>query len=76
MLLPDCGQCKFCVDIVKFGGPGRKKQRCSQGKCVSKTLRSLRTKNEVPIIQSKASHLLILLHEPTHRYRIMNVEVA
>ena len=21
----DCGQCKFCKDMVKFGGPGKKK---------------------------------------------------
>ena len=25
---PDCGQCTFCKDMVKFGGTGRSKQCC------------------------------------------------
>ena len=32
--LPECGLCKFCKDMVKFGGPGIKKQRCCKRKCV------------------------------------------
>ena len=24
----DCGVCKFCMDMKKFGGKGRKKQCC------------------------------------------------
>ena len=30
----DCGECKFCQDKPKFGGPGRKKQRCVKKHCV------------------------------------------
>ena len=29
----DCGKCNYCKDKTKFGGPGRKKQRCSLRIC-------------------------------------------
>ncbi|GMH92937.1 hypothetical protein TrST_g3803 [Triparma strigata] len=32
-LTPDCGQCIYCLDSVKFGGPGIKRQRCKQRTC-------------------------------------------
>ncbi|GIZ05326.1 hypothetical protein CEXT_541021 [Caerostris extrusa] len=45
--LPDCGQCSFCKDMIKFGGSGRSKQACAKKKskvewfgescCVDKT---------------------------------------
>ncbi|XP_055925172.1 DNA (cytosine-5)-methyltransferase PliMCI-like isoform X3 [Argiope bruennichi] len=31
--LPDCGQCVFCKDMIKFGGTGRSKQACAKRKC-------------------------------------------
>ena len=31
---PNCGTCKMCLDMPKFGGPGRKKKRCLQRKCI------------------------------------------
>ena len=34
--LYDCGKCKMCLDKPKFGGPGRKKQRCLLRKCSAK----------------------------------------
>lgn len=30
---PDCGVCKFCRDMVKFGGSGRAKQCCIERRC-------------------------------------------
>jgi len=33
-LKPDCGECINCSDKPKFGGPGVKKQACSQRKCL------------------------------------------
>ena len=30
---PDCGECQFCKDKPKFGGPGKKKQRCEKRTC-------------------------------------------
>lgn len=30
----DCGVCKNCKDMVKFGGTGRKKQKCIHRVCV------------------------------------------
>ena len=29
----DCGKCKNCMDMTKFGGQGKKRQRCEQRKC-------------------------------------------
>ena len=34
--LPDCGKCKSCRDMVKFGGTGRKKQCCEERRFVCK----------------------------------------
>uniref|UniRef100_A0A4W3HR48 DNA (cytosine-5)-methyltransferase 1 n=1 Tax=Callorhinchus milii TaxID=7868 RepID=A0A4W3HR48_CALMI len=30
---PDCGKCRACKDMVKFGGSGRSKQACLQRRC-------------------------------------------
>lgn len=32
----DCGKCRMCLDKPKFGGPGKRKQRCMLIKEVSK----------------------------------------
>ena len=32
----DCGSCANCKDMVKFGGKGRKKQRCLYRVCTQK----------------------------------------
>ena len=32
-LRDDCGKCNYCKDKTKFGGPGRKKQRCALRIC-------------------------------------------
>jgi COMPASS component SPP1 len=29
----DCGKCRFCKDMRKFGGPGRLKQKCVKRQC-------------------------------------------
>lgn len=34
----DCGECSFCLDMVKFGGPGRAKQTCMMRQCLSPML--------------------------------------
>ena len=30
----DCGECKFCLDKRKFGGPGKLKKRCELRTCL------------------------------------------
>lgn len=32
----DCGKCSSCKDKVKFGGAGKKKQKCEEKRCLSK----------------------------------------
>ena len=34
-LQEDCGKCNYCKDKTKFGGPGRKKQRCALRVCAN-----------------------------------------
>ena len=29
----DCGTCKYCLDMKKFGGAGKQKQSCVKGIC-------------------------------------------
>ena len=32
---PDCQQCRFCLDMPKYGGPGRKKRCCIRKECTA-----------------------------------------
>lgn len=32
--LPNCGTCRNCIDMPRFGGEGRKKQGCIKRKCL------------------------------------------
>ena len=36
----DCGKCTNCLDMKKFGGPGRKKQRCAKRNCQAQKTRT------------------------------------
>ncbi len=38
-LAQDCAKCINCRDKVKFGGPGRKKQKCLKRKCIKPTVK-------------------------------------
>ena len=65
-LTKDCGSCKFCFDMPKFGGPGKKKKRCIiLGLCsvtftCSKTNSSSRAHSESPRAKSPLLHCLVL----------------
>ncbi|XP_055941195.1 lysine-specific demethylase 2A-like isoform X2 [Argiope bruennichi] len=37
-LRADCGECHFCKDMKKFGGPGRMKQSCISRQCMAPVL--------------------------------------
>ena len=39
-LAVDCGKCKNCRDNTKFGGSGRKKQKCVLKTCVNPSVSS------------------------------------
>ena len=49
---PNCGQCRMCLDMPKFGGPGKRKKKCQQRVCVTK-------KNSVLITEGDFNTLLI-----------------
>ena len=43
----DCGQCRYCLDMIKFGGPGKKRQACMLRKCSEMSvLKDLQSKQE------------------------------
>ncbi|XP_038669668.1 lysine-specific demethylase 2B-like isoform X1 [Scyliorhinus canicula] len=37
-LRSECGECHFCKDMKKFGGPGRMKQSCIKRQCIAPVL--------------------------------------
>lgn len=39
---PDCGECVFCLDKPKFGGPNKKKGACLERKCLNMSLPNTR----------------------------------
>ncbi|XP_046839995.1 CXXC-type zinc finger protein 1-like [Xenia sp. Carnegie-2017] len=34
----DCGKCDYCLDMRKFGGPNKKRQKCRLRQCLNKSL--------------------------------------
>jgi DNA (cytosine-5)-methyltransferase 1 len=38
--MADCGECKHCKDMVKFGGSGRSKQACIRRRCPNMAIQS------------------------------------
>ncbi|XP_026117039.1 CXXC-type zinc finger protein 1-like [Carassius auratus] len=42
----DCGQCDFCKDMKKFGGPNKIRQKCRLRQCVVRARKMLRVRDE------------------------------
>ena len=34
----DCGKCDYCLDMRKFGGPNKKRQKCRLRQCLNKSM--------------------------------------
>ncbi|XP_013986248.2 lysine-specific demethylase 2B isoform X5 [Salmo salar] len=47
-LRTECGECHFCKDMKKFGGPGRMKQSCIMRQCIAVGLRLILTTPVLP----------------------------
>ena len=61
-LRPDCGECKYCKDKIKFGGKGLQKQACVHKKCnnsVNMKMKETREKFEQEIEDSSSSEKII-----------------
>lgn len=43
----DCGKCANCKDMVKFGGEGRKKQKCMERRCIAPYVKALLTNKKL-----------------------------
>ncbi|XP_051525614.1 CXXC-type zinc finger protein 1-like isoform X2 [Myxocyprinus asiaticus] len=46
MRTEDCGQCDFCKDMKKFGGPNKIRQKCRLRQCEVRARKMLRVKDE------------------------------
>ena len=67
----DCGKCKCCKDMKKFGGPGKKKQCCELRKCnkpPSPTNKESMPTKESVRIESTHDHANVI----THKYNRLN----
>uniref|UniRef100_H3CUL0 [histone H3]-dimethyl-L-lysine(36) demethylase n=1 Tax=Tetraodon nigroviridis TaxID=99883 RepID=H3CUL0_TETNG len=40
-LRTECGECHFCKDMKKFGGPGRMKQSCIMRQCIATSVNTI-----------------------------------
>ena len=57
---PECGSCRFCLDMTKFGGPGKKKKPCYQWKCSKMQIRqSTETRIAKQLRQTTTSKLKV-----------------
>ena len=52
-LAPDCGECMYCLDKPKFGGPNRRKNACVHRRC----------SNMVPVGRRKSSKSSLLMEK-------------
>ena len=43
----DCGKCVNCKDMIKFGGEGRKKQKCMERRCIAPYVKALLTNKKL-----------------------------
>ena len=61
----DCGQYRYCLDMVKFGGPGKKRQACILRKCSEMSaFKDLQSKQEetslkIPIKPVTGTNIII-----------------
>merc|ERR1712029_773484 len=51
--IEDCGECRFCKDKTKFGGPNKLRQKCSLRTCKNRSNTRRRTKTK-PVAATKA----------------------
>ena len=51
-----CGVCEHCVDMPRFGGPGRKKQRCKKRACIESLSESSQQQSRESLISTNTYH--------------------
>ncbi|XP_051951052.1 CXXC-type zinc finger protein 1a isoform X1 [Xyrauchen texanus] len=56
MRTEDCGQCDFCKDMKKFGGPNKIRQKCRLRQCEVRARKMLRVKDEEYSMSKGSDH--------------------
>ncbi|XP_051957149.1 CXXC-type zinc finger protein 1-like isoform X1 [Xyrauchen texanus] len=54
----DCGQCDFCKDMKKFGGPNRIRQKCRLRQCVVRARKMLRVRDEEFSLRERKDNIM------------------
>lgn len=57
---PDCGQCKFCKDMIKFGGSGRAKQACADRRCPNMAVQEVEEGEENELTPEQQVRMVLL----------------
>uniref|UniRef100_A0A672NT65 CXXC-type zinc finger protein 1-like n=1 Tax=Sinocyclocheilus grahami TaxID=75366 RepID=A0A672NT65_SINGR len=61
----DCGQCDFCKDMKKFGGPNKIRQKCRLRQCVVRARKMLRVRDEeFSLCERKDNIIPALINKP------------
>ncbi|KAI7795005.1 CXXC-type zinc finger protein 1b [Triplophysa rosa] len=54
----DCGQCDFCKDMKKFGGPNKIRQKCRLRQCVVRARKMLRVRDEEFSLRERRDNIM------------------
>lgn len=54
----DCGQCDFCKDMKKFGGPNKIRQKCRLRQCVVRARKMLRVRDEEFSLRERKDNIM------------------
>lgn len=49
-LRTECGECHFCKDMKKFGGPGRMKQSCIMRQCIAVSVPGATSHRQISVL--------------------------
>ena len=64
---PDCSVCKYCLDKIKFGGPGILKQRCMQRECMTRPKRSKPSSARPKAPRENVDEIVEIVTSASHR---------
>ena len=71
-MMNDCGECKFCLDKRKFGGPGKLKKRCELRTCVVPSANPIKPATPAGIKTTAMKTLTIKQKQPEMRNKFLS----
>jgi len=71
-MMNDCGECKFCLDKRKFGGPGKLKKRCELRTCVVPSANPIKPATPAGMKTTAMKTLTIKQKQPEMRNKFLS----